>query len=362
MRPSVITPERMNRAVLVRQRLVERSRAPIARVIESVGGLQTQYAPSGYVGLWSRMELPHRHRLTDALQDQRVIQGTLMRSTIHMVSRSDYPLMAAGIREARREWWRRLARSRKLPEDHEGAAELVRLRLATGPAPRAELVAVLTAAGYPKAMWEGVGLWVDMVRLPPSGTWERRRADLYGLAEHHVAAMSDAEEGAGVVLLLKRYLGAFGPAPLTDAANWAGVGHAAMQEASERLRLRHLVDDRGGLLYDLPGAPLPPASIEVPVRFLPTWDAVLLVHARRSGVLPEEYRPLVFHTRNPQSVPTFLVDGRVAGTWRYQDRQVEFTPFEPLPAAVMAEVRTQADTLAAFHSDDDSTHPMRSGR
>jgi hypothetical protein len=26
-------------------------------------------------------------------------------------------------------------------------------------------------------VWNGVGLWVDMVRVPPSGTWERRRAD-----------------------------------------------------------------------------------------------------------------------------------------------------------------------------------------
>ncbi|MGF1666385.1 MAG: winged helix DNA-binding domain-containing protein [Acidimicrobiia bacterium] len=349
MRPTVITADRMNRAVLVRQRLVTRSRAPIAKVLESVGGLQTQYAPSGYVGLWSRMELPDRHKLTDALVDGRVIQGTLMRSTIHMVSNRDYPPMAAGVQAARREWWRRLAGNRELPGKYEAVAELVRARLESGPAPRAELVAALTSAGYPKEMWDGVGMWVDMVRVAPSGTWERRRADLYGLADHHVPGMSDAEETAGLVLLLKRYLAAFGPAPLADAANWAGVGNAAMQMASERLRLRQLADERGHLLYDLPGAPLPDGTLEVPVRFLPTWDAVLLVHARRSGVLPEEYRPLVFHTRNPQSVPTFLVDGRVAGTWRYQDDRVDVTAFEPLPPAVMVEVRAEADALTAFH-------------
>lgn len=349
MRTTMITAGRMNRAVLVRQRLVERSRAPIAKVIESVGGLQTQYAPAGYVGLWSRMEGLTLAKLTDALEDGRVTQGTLMRSTIHMVSHRDYPLMAAGVRSARREWWRRMAGSRKLPEEHEAVAELVRARLESGPAPRAELVAALTAAGYPKETWEGVGMWVDMVRVPPSGTWERRRADLYGLAEHHVPGMSEADEEAGKVLLLKRYLTAFGPAPLSDAANWAGVPNAAMQMASERLRLRQLVDARGQLLYDLPGAPLPDGTLEVPVRFLPTWDAVLLVHARRSGVLPEHYRPLVFHTRNPQSVATFLVDGRVAGSWRYQDADVQVSPFEPLPPAIMAEVRAEAGRLAAFH-------------
>jgi len=43
------------------------------------------------------------------------------------------------------------------------------------------------------------------------------------------------------------------------------------------------------------------------------WDANLLVHARRSGILPEPYRPRIFNTRTPHSFPTFLVDGAVAG-------------------------------------------------
>ena len=55
-----------------------------------------------------------------------------------------------------------------------------------------------------------------------------------------------------------------------------------------------------------------------PVRFLPTWDATLLVHARRTQILPERFRPMVFDTKTPHSVPTFLVDGQVAGTWRVE--------------------------------------------
>jgi hypothetical protein len=84
----------------------------------------------------------------------------------------------------------------------------------------------------------------------------------------------------------------------------------------ERLELRRLNDERGGELLDLPDAPLPDPETPAPVRFLPTWDASLLVHARRTGILPEEHRPKVFNTKTPQSVPTFLVDGRVEGAWR----------------------------------------------
>src|SRR5436305_1278866 len=40
----------------------------------------------------------------------------------------------------------------------------------------------------------GVGHWVNLVRVPPSGTWERRRADLYGLAEEWVGAEPELNE------------------------------------------------------------------------------------------------------------------------------------------------------------------------
>ena len=51
-----LTQRRLNRALLARQLLLERSTLSIPRAIEAVGGLQTQYAPTAYVGLWSRLE------------------------------------------------------------------------------------------------------------------------------------------------------------------------------------------------------------------------------------------------------------------------------------------------------------------
>ena len=52
----VLTTRDLNRALLARQLLLERSRLPLARALEKVAGLQTQYAPSAYIGLWSRLE------------------------------------------------------------------------------------------------------------------------------------------------------------------------------------------------------------------------------------------------------------------------------------------------------------------
>jgi len=125
-----------------------------------------------------------------------------------------------------------------------------------------------------------------------------------------------------------------------------------MKATAEGVELRAFRDEQGREVVDLPGAPLPSADTPAPVRFLPTWDATLLVHARRTLVLPEAYRPLVFSTKTPHSVGTFLVDGSVAGSWR-TDRSGEranllYTPFERLTAAAEREVREEAAGLIRF--------------
>jgi hypothetical protein len=149
---------------------------------------------------------------------------------------------------------------------------------------------------------------------------------------------------------VRRYLGGFGPAPAADIANWAGLAVGEIAAAAGRLRLRRFRDERGRELLDLPRAPLPDPETPAPVRFLPTWDAALLAHARRTGILPERFRPLVFSTKTPHSVGTFLVDGRVAGTWAYARERVAFEPFERLPRAARREVEEEAERLAAFHA------------
>jgi hypothetical protein len=85
------------------------------------------------------------------------------------------------------------------------------------------------------------------------------------------------------------------------------------------------------------------------VRFLPVWDATLLAHARRTQILPEQHRARVFSTKTPQSVNTFLVDGRVAGTWRYERGRVVLAPFKRLGRDVKREVDAEAERLATFH-------------
>jgi hypothetical protein len=345
----VLSTRELNRALLARQLLLERSGRPLTGALEQLAGLQTQYAPSAYIGLWSRLRDFRRESLTRALQQRRAVQATLMRMTIHIVSARDYPLLSAAIREERRAWWLRTHRQAE-GVDMEAVAALLRKQLAGGPRRQAELTGLLAAEGFPKVAWSGAGLWLDLVRVPPSGTWEQRRADLYGLADDWLGSPR-ATRAEGLEHLVRRYLDGFGPASPHDLASWAGLPVTVVQPVLARLDLRRFRDERGKELVDLPRAPLPDPKTPAPVRFLPTWDATLLVHARRTQILPERHRSRVFNTRTPHSVPTFLVDGAVAGSWRHERGQVRLEPFEPLPRQTRRELDDEAERLAAFHAD-----------
>jgi hypothetical protein len=346
----VLSTRELNRALLARQLLLERANLSPARTLERVGGLQTQYAPTGYIGLWSRLQDFRRETLTRALEQRRVVQATLMRVTIHLVSTADYPLMAEGLRRGRRDWWLSVQRHQMEGLDMEKVATVLREALEDGPRRQKELTEILKANGFPlPAAWSGAGLWLDLIRVPPSGTWETRRADLYALADDELGR-SKATEAAGLELLVKRYFGGFGPASLNDLASWAGLPVATLRPVVERLPMRRFRDEHDGELLDLPRQPLPDPDTPAPPRFLSTWEAALLVHARRAQVLPEDYRPLVFNTKTPHSVPTFLADGAVAGTWRYEKGKVRLEPFAPLPRLVRREVEDEAASFAAFHA------------
>jgi hypothetical protein len=341
-----LTTRELNRALLERQLLLDRKRMPLTRALERVAGLQTQYAPSAYVSLWSRLEGFEREALTRALEQRRAVQGTLMRVTIHVVSAADYPLFAAGLRRGRREWWLKAHRGAIDAKTVAAAARRVRKYVADGPRRTKELDELLKAD---RAVFNGTGLWVDLVRVPPSGTWEQRRADLYAAADDWLGA-SGATEQEGLEHLARRYLQGFGPATLNELADWAGLPVTAVRPAVARMELRRFRSEDGKTLLDLPRAPRPDPETPAPVRFLPTWDATLLVHARRTQILPEVYRPRVFNTKTPHSVPTFLVDGQVAGTWRYEKGRVQLEPFHKLPRATRNELDDEAERLAAFHA------------
>ena len=155
--------------------------------------------------------------------------------------------------------------------------------------------------------------------------------------------------------LVRRYLGAFGPATLADVAQWSGIPVARIRPAVEAIEsagdLRRFSGESGAKLIDLTGAPLPDEDVPAPPRLLPMWDSVVLAFADRSRVINDADRARVI-ARNGDALPVFLVDGVVAGRWWATadgtDTRIELEPFGRLAARDRRALEALGDRLATF--------------
>src|SRR5918912_3407609 len=98
-----------------------------------MGGIQAQYAPSAYIGLWSRVAGFEREALTRALQRRTLVQATVLRGTIHIVSRRDFWPWRAAVRAGDERWLRRV---RPWATPHRVRAANLKLRRALVDGPR----------------------------------------------------------------------------------------------------------------------------------------------------------------------------------------------------------------------------------
>jgi Winged helix DNA-binding domain len=335
----VLTRRELNRATLARQLLLERRRVGLVGAVERLAGLQAQWAPAPYVGLWTRVEGFRRIALERALLTHRLVRAVLMRGTIHLVSLADYGRF--GVAVGAPPWLRRDA-AELGDRLHDSVREFGRV-----PRTREEVFEFLAREHgidppSGEAVWYALRTRSRLTHAPESGLWRQKGRIRYAAIEPPPADPATAR-----VDLVRRYLGAFGPASRADIAVWSGLRVRDFEAALERLEpLRRFRDEEGRELYDLPRAPLPGADARAPVRFLPRFDNLVLSHKDRTRVLPEEYRPEVIEGGWVKS--TFLVDGVVAGAWEVEAGRVRLQPFAPLPRSARRDLEDEAARLEAW--------------
>jgi hypothetical protein len=338
----VLTVRELNRALLARQLLLERSRLSPAVAIERVGPLHAQGVESTYVNLWSRIDGFRREQLTRALERKTVVRGNLLRNTLHLLSAREYPLYHAALRQPRLDW---LASSWKQRFDERQLARAERALSKACPAPSGDLTG---AVGGDRWLVQATGIRHGLLTIPPAGTWGFHGPSTYTLAAAWLGSC-DADAGAGLRHLVRHYFAAFGPASVDDLCFWASVRKRDVRPALDELDLRRFRDEKGRLLLDLPRAPLPAADTPAPARFLLRWDNLYLGHAsgERDRIVPPALRRHVY-TVNTVMPATFLVDGFVAGTWRHERGRVVLEPWRRLTRAERAELDDEGEALAAF--------------
>lgn len=341
MTERVLTVRELNRALLARQLLLERKRFSPVAALERVGPLHAQGVESTYVNLWSRIEGFRREQLTRALQRATVIRSRPLRSTLHLTSARDYRLFHGAIRGGRAEWWQRTTKHRY---DEKTTARAERALSSAGrpPRPFAELV---DAVGGDRHLANLAGIRLGLMTVAPAGTWGYHGVEDYAVGE------SPSDRAEGMRRLVRCYFGAFGPATADDLCFWASLGKREVAPFVDELELRRFRDEKGRLLLDLPRAPLPGAETPAPPRFLLRWDNLYLGHAsgERDRIVPPPFRKHVY-TVNTVMPATFLLDGFVAGTWRFERGGVRLEPWRRLAKAERAGLQDESDRLADFMS------------
>ena len=186
-----------------------------------------------------------------------------MRETIHVVSRRDYWPFAVAIRAAAA---RVVAPRAEAPPA--GARPRAPGGRAAGAAWRTGRAGTTSSSRCVGRSWGMVGPWLELVRVPPSGTWEKRRAHLFQTAERWVGP-EDVGRRPALDHLVRRYLARSGRRRARTSPGGRGMKPGDIAPALERLPLRRFRDEAGGELLDVPRAPLPDPETPAPVRFLP---------------------------------------------------------------------------------------------
>jgi hypothetical protein len=339
----VLTLRKLNRATLARQLLLERKRLSPADVIERLVGMQAQWPSAPYVGIWTRTTSFRRETLERKLASAAVVKATVMRQTLHLVTRRDYALLRAALSET------------NFPDQTSEAKRLapsVRALAAANPVTTVEALAHLEQEHgltgiHARRAWRAARVRAHLLHHHETALWLGRPEGRFVALEEpeaHVPVEARAE-------ILRRYLAALGPASRRDIVAWSMMHVPELARALELLEpLRRFRDEHGRELLDVPRAPLPDAGTPAPVRFLPKWDNVLLAFADRTRVLPEQYRKTVIRM-NGDVAQTFLVDGFVAGIWRVTNGRVAVEPFAPLSRSAKRELKEEAGRLEAFLAD-----------
>jgi DNA glycosylase AlkZ-like len=195
---------------------------------------------------------------------------------------------------------------------------------------------------------------LPFIQVPPRGLWSRSGEVVGTTAEAWLGR--SVERNPQVAQVIERYVAAFGPATVQDAATWSR--YTGLREVFERLRpqLRTYRDEAGREYFDVPHGPHPDPDTPAPVRLLPQFDNVLLSHADRSRFVTDEARTLTaLWMEQVGFIGTVLVDGKLAGMWRIDEPKrtkgapsattMTVTTVPQLVAGAVADVADEAERL-----------------
>jgi len=331
----------LNRTLLLRQHLLERTTAPALEMVDHLVGLQAQENLPPYLSLAARIQGFDPHELSDALESRQAVRFLTMRGTIQVLTPTDALTLRRWVQRAldQQSASNQMSRpARGVPV--EDLVATVRRLLEPGPLAVKQLGEQL-AQVFPDvpagALAHVARERVPMVQVPPRGLWKQPGGVRYQTVENYLGRpTTDLDEHE----LVRRYLRAFGPASAADMTTWSRVTRLGPVFESMKDELVVVECEDGKVRYDVPGAPYAEGDVPAPVRLLGTYDNVWLSHANRDHIVPVEMRPR-WAGVNGGVGNTVFVDGFMAGLWWWRDGRVALEVFRRLSRAEQAELDSE---------------------
>jgi hypothetical protein len=342
----------LNRTHLARQLLLEPSAMPPMDAVAHLVGLQAQNPPSPYIALRARLRDFDPMALSEAMERREAVRMVLMRGTIHLVGAGDAAALRPVIQPVlHRELYGNRTWSRGLEGvDLTPVLELGERLVREQPRSLAELRTEIERR-WPdndaRSLAYTIRNLLPTIQVTPRGLWGSTGPVKLTTLDHWTGR--PLGEPASIDDVVRRYLGAFGPASVADVAAWSGL--RGMREVVDRLRptLRPFRDPRGRELVDIEDAPILTGDEPVGVRFLPDYDNALLSHEDRARIVPDLEWPSL---GDNVTMPTFLVDGFIAGMWKPHGKGakagIELRALAPIPPADRAALEADASRLLRF--------------
>jgi hypothetical protein len=355
-RPRTLSTRELNRALLARQGLLARKRVSIPKMIEQVGGLQTQEPRDAFISLWSRISNFNPEKLREAAERREIVRGSYMRCTLHTVSAEDFRkfrLTLSPVIERDAANWRPHYVGLDIPTVRKAVEEIL-----SDDEPRSgREIGKQLHKQFPELDLDGLvncaRIHVPVVMTPADARWHYSRPPKLMLAERWLGGELSNEQASELML---RGLAAIGPASTSDLRTWSGM--PGVRETIEPLRpqLKVFRDEAGREMFDLPEAPRPRPDTPAPVRFLGEFDNTLLSHADRERIVDAEDAKRFNLAKNGRRELTVLIDGRVRASWRLtrtkQEARIVVSPFRKESKPTIDEVSAEAERLLRFLEAD----------
>ena len=345
---------------------------PVA-VVRALVALHATDPATVHLSAAARMRDPDVAAVERALyEDRSLIRMLGMRRTMFVVPDDLAPVVQAACTDAiaARERIRLVKRLQDAGVAADAGAWLAEVEQATlaalrarGEAAAAELSAdeprlrtsVLMAAGKPYEARQNVSTWVlaqlsmqgRVVRGRPRGSWISSQYRWSPVERWLPDGMPVRDAGEAAAELVRRYLAAFGPAPVADVRWWTGWTARATTAALSRLDTAE-VDLGGGATGVVLADDLEPVAAPEPwVALLPALDPTPMGWSGRAWFLGG-HGALLFD-RSGNVGPTVWADGRIVGGWAQRaDGEIAVRLLEDVGSDARAGVEAAAGRMAAW--------------